>query len=80
LLDYHIDVAIADSSSAHYFTQTSGYCELEVTGIPFGKMYFGIALPKEWPYKEDLDDHIMELKLNGEIDRLLAKLVSTKKL
>lgn len=73
LLEYYIDVAIADSSSADYFTQTPDYCQLEVTGIPFGKTYFGIALPKQWRYKQDLDNHIMQLKLDGEIDRLLKK-------
>jgi ABC-type amino acid transport substrate-binding protein len=73
LLDYHIDVALADSSSADYYTQTSDYCQLEVAGIPFGKTYFGVALPKQWRYKQDLDKHIMQLKLNGEIDRLLTK-------
>lgn len=73
LLDNHINVAIADSASADYFTQTPGYCQLEEVGIPFGKTYFGIALPKQWPYKQDLDDHIMDLKLNGEIDRLLER-------
>jgi hypothetical protein len=50
-----------------------GYCELETTGIPFGKTYFGIAMAKEWPYKQDLDDNIMCLKSTGELDRLLEK-------
>jgi hypothetical protein len=73
LLDYRIDVAIADSSTADYFTQMPGYCELETTGIPFGKTYFGIAMAKEWPYKQDLDDNIMCLKSTGELDHLLEK-------
>ncbi len=73
LLDNEIDVAIADSSSADYFTQTPGYCQLEVAGIPFGETYFGIAFQKQWRYKQDLDKGIMYLKLNGEIDRLLKK-------
>ena len=73
LLDHYIDVAIADSSSADYFTQTPEFCRLQATGIPFGKSYFGIAFPKRWRYKQDLDKNIMDLKLNGEIDRLVAK-------
>jgi ABC-type amino acid transport substrate-binding protein len=73
LLDYRIDVAIADSSTADYFTQMPGYCKLETAGIPFGKTYFGIAMAKEWPYKQDLDDNIMCLKSTGELDRLLEK-------
>ncbi|CAF3594943.1 unnamed protein product [Rotaria sp. Silwood1] len=72
LLNYHIDVAIADSSSAEYFTQTKQYCQLEVVGFPFGKTDFGIAVPKLWQYKQDLDNHIMKLKEEGEIDRLCS--------
>jgi ABC-type amino acid transport substrate-binding protein len=73
LLDHHIDVAVADSSSADYFTQTPAYCQLEIADISFSKTYFGIALPKDWRYKQDLDNHIIDLKINGEIDRLVAK-------
>jgi ionotropic glutamate receptor len=73
LLDNHIDVAIADSSSADYFIQMPDYDRLQTTGPPFGKSYFGIAIPKQWPYKQDLDKNIMDLKLNGELDRLLSE-------
>ncbi|CAF3641606.1 unnamed protein product [Rotaria sp. Silwood1] len=78
LLNYHIDVAIADSSSAEYFTQTKQYCQLEVVGFPFGKTDFGIAVPKLWRYKQDLDNHIMKLKEEGEIDRLLEEYFQEK--
>ncbi|CAF3888373.1 unnamed protein product [Rotaria magnacalcarata] len=71
LLDGHIDVSLADSSSAEYYTQTE-YCQLELAGEPFGKTHFAVALPKYWPYKQDLDTHILELRTNGEIDRRLA--------
>ncbi|CAF4193075.1 unnamed protein product [Rotaria sp. Silwood2] len=78
LLNYHIDVAIADSSSADYFTQTKQYCQLEVVGFPFGKTDFGIVFPKRWQYKLDLDNHIMKLKEEGEIDRLLEEYFQEK--
>ncbi|CAF4497494.1 unnamed protein product [Rotaria socialis] len=71
LLDGHIDVSLADSSSAEYYTQTE-YCQLELVGEPFGKTHFAVALPKYWHYKQDLDTHILELRTNGEIDRRLA--------
>ena len=73
LLEHSIDVAVADSSSADYFIQQPGYCQLETIGLPFGKTYFGIAMPKEWPYKEDFDDNIWCLKATGELDRLFEK-------
>ena len=73
LLNNYIDVAISDSSNADYLTQTPEYCQLETVGPPFGKTYFGIAFQKNWRYKQDLDNHIMTLKLNGVIDELLAK-------
>jgi ABC-type amino acid transport substrate-binding protein len=78
LLNYYIDVAIADSSSAEYFTQKKQYCELEVVGFPFSKTDFAVALSKQWPYKQDLDNHIMKLKEEGEIDRLLAEYFQQK--
>ena len=70
LLDGHVDITIADRFSAQYFIQQE-YCQLEVAGLPFGKSDFGIVLPKEWPYKQDLDAHILELTTNGDIDQLL---------
>ncbi|CAF4371371.1 unnamed protein product, partial [Adineta steineri] len=42
LLDYHIDVAIVDSSSADYITQTD-HCDIEMAGLPFGRTNFGVA-------------------------------------
>ena len=70
ILDGHVDITIADRFSAQYFIQQE-YCQLELSGLPFGKSDFGIVLPKEWPYKQDLDAHILELRTNGDIDRLL---------
>ena len=70
LLDGHVDITIADRFSAQYFIQQE-YCQLEIAGLPFGKSDFGIVLPKEWPYKQDLDAHILELTTNGDIDQLL---------
>jgi len=72
LLDYYIDVAIADSSSADYHTQKE-YCDLEVAGLPFGKTEFGIAVPKGWTYKKHLDKTLLELKEDGSIEKLLNK-------
>jgi len=72
LLDYDIDITIVDSSSADYLTQTK-YCDLEATGLPFGRTEFGIAVPKKWPYKDDLDKNIIYLKESSAIDNLLAK-------
>jgi hypothetical protein len=72
LLDYHIDVAIADSSSADYLTQTD-YCDLEVAGLPFSRTEFAIAVPKNWTYKDQLDRAIIELKESRAIDDLFSK-------
>ena len=73
LIEHQIDVAITDSSTADYFTQTPAYCQLEVVSTTLARSYFGIAFSKEWRYKKDLDKHIIDLKSNGEIDRLLEK-------
>jgi hypothetical protein len=50
ILDMHdkivvVVIFIADSSSADYLTQTD-YCDLEMTGLPFGRTEFEIAVPK----------------------------------
>ena len=38
LLDHVIDIPIADSSSAEYFTQTEQYCKLERAAPPLGNI------------------------------------------
>jgi hypothetical protein len=72
LLNYSIDVAIADSSSADYFTQNE-YCDLEEAGLPFGRTDFSIVIPKNWPYKSELDKTITDLKASRNFDYLMAK-------
>ncbi|CAF3896228.1 unnamed protein product [Adineta steineri] len=77
LVDGHIDVALTDSPTAEYMIQKE-YCQLELAGTPFGRSDFGVALPKQWPYKQDLDAHILELRTNGEIDRRFAAYIQQK--
>ncbi|CAF1105003.1 unnamed protein product [Adineta steineri] len=72
LLDYHIDVAIVDSSSADYITQTD-HCDIEMAGLPFGRTNFGVAIPKHWIYKDDLDKNLMDLRTGSAFDTLLIK-------
>ncbi|CAF1559181.1 unnamed protein product, partial [Didymodactylos carnosus] len=81
LLNEEIDVALADSSSAEWFTQRPQYCDLQVTGLPFGKTYFGAALPKEWQYKDHLDDTILQLrnKINEKLKVYFREKVCDRK-
>lgn len=78
LLEHYIDVAIADSSIADYFTQTD-YCDLEATGLSFTRTEYAIAVPKQWTYKEHLDKTLLDLKECGAIDNLLSKWFQQKK-
>jgi ABC-type amino acid transport substrate-binding protein len=84
ILDMHdkivvVVIFIADSSSADYLTQIDS-CDLEVTGLPFSRTEFEIAVPKNWAYKDDLDHTILKLKETSAIDDLLAKWFQQKKL
>ena len=71
ILDGTIDVALADSSSADYLIQQE-FCQLEIVGTPFSKTDFGVAVPKEWPYLQDLNTHLLKLRANDKIQELLA--------
>jgi hypothetical protein len=72
LLNGVIDVTIMDSGLAEYLTGEL-YCNLTLVGAPFDLSAFGIVIPKEWIYGEELDVNILSLKELGVIDDLKIK-------
>ena len=72
LLDDNIDAAIWDTPFLQYITNNV-CCDLTIAGPDFGKSSFGIAVPKQWIYKKDLDVAILSLKETGILDGLGRK-------
>lgn len=68
LLDYTIDAAIWDSYILEYATNNY-YCDqLSVVGVGFLKSSYGIVLSNDWPYKKDLDVHIMAMRESEKLE------------
>ncbi|CAF4381816.1 unnamed protein product, partial [Rotaria sordida] len=72
LLNDVIDASFLDSGVAEYITNNV-YCNLTLVGAEFDKSEFGIVVPKDWAYEQDLDVKILELRESGELDRLEEK-------
>lgn len=70
LLDYTIDAAIWDSTIIEYAVAHTYSNQLVVVGVGFVRSSFGIAVPKHWPYKVDLDKNILKLRENQLFERL----------
>jgi ionotropic glutamate receptor len=70
LLDYTIDASIWGSYVLEYAVNNY-YCDkLSVVGVGFVKSSYGIVLPKDWPYKKDLDVHIMAMRESEKLENL----------
>ena len=73
-----IDATFLDSNVAEYFTNNL-YCNLTAVGNTFGDNVFGIVMPKDWPYQQELDIHILSLRESGKLDALRRKWFLTGK-
>ena len=78
LLNGIIDATILDSNVAEYLTNNI-YCNLTTVGNTFGDNVFGIVIPKDWPYQQDLDVNILSLRESGKLDALRRKWFLTGK-
>jgi hypothetical protein len=72
LLSGVIDVGFMDSGVAEYLTGEI-YCNLTLVGAPFDFGAFGVVIPKQWIYGEELDVNILSLKELGIFDDLKRK-------
>jgi ionotropic glutamate receptor len=70
LLDYTIDASIWDSYILEYAVSNYYCANLSVVGVGFLKSSYGIVLPKDWPYKKDLDVHIMAMRESERLESL----------
>jgi hypothetical protein len=77
LLNGIIDTTFIYIGVAEYATNNI-YCNLTLVGADFDKSAFGIVIPKQWPYAQDLDVSILSLREAGTLNDLRAKLFQTK--
>lgn len=77
LLDGLIDVSFMDIGVAEYATNNI-YCNLTLIGGDFDKSAFGIVIPKDWIYAQDLDVNILALRETGRLDTLRIKWFQAK--
>ena len=73
-----IDATFLDSNVAEYLTNNV-YCNLTTVGSSFGDNVFGIVMPKDWSYQQELDVNILSLRESGKLDALRRKWFLTGK-
>ncbi|CAF3047056.1 unnamed protein product [Rotaria sp. Silwood2] len=72
-----IDVSIMDSGVLEYMTNNI-YCNLTLVPGDFCSSAFGIVIPKNWLYDQDLNVNILSLRESGDLDNLKAKWFQTR--
>ncbi|CAF3564008.1 unnamed protein product [Rotaria sp. Silwood1] len=72
-----IDVSIMDSGAAEYMTNNI-YCNLTLIPGYFCSSEFGIVIPKNWIYEQDLNVNILSLRESGDLDNLKEKWFQTR--
>ena len=72
LLNKVIDGSFMDTGIAEYITNNV-YCNLTLAGVDFDKSAFGIVIPKQWLYGQDLDVHILSLRETGVLEEMKRK-------
>ncbi|CAG9562724.1 unnamed protein product [Danaus chrysippus] len=60
-----------ESTSIEYYTQR--FCSLKMTGGKLDSKDYGIAMPKNSPYKRGIDNAILALQESGELLKLKTK-------
>jgi len=60
-----IDAIVYDAPVLQYYAATGGYGTLILVGTPFKREDYGIALPPNSPYEEQINKALLEIKLNG---------------
>ncbi|CAF2526160.1 unnamed protein product [Rotaria sp. Silwood2] len=76
LLNNIIDASFLDTGVGEYATNTI-YCNLTLVGADFDKGAFGVVLPKQWVYGQELDVSILSLRESGALDDLKRKWFQT---
>jgi len=72
LINETVDAIFMDKGLAEYAVN-SLYCNLTIIGTDFDKSAFGIVMPKNWIYVQDVDIAVLSLRENGYIGNLREK-------
>nr|XP_034313531.1 glutamate receptor ionotropic, NMDA 2B isoform X4 [Crassostrea gigas] len=65
-----IQAFIYDATPLEYHAGNDNNCELKTVGEKYAMTGYGIAVPKKASYLEEINEVILELKENGELERL----------
>jgi polar amino acid transport system substrate-binding protein len=68
-----VDAFVYDSPALEYYSNTEGNGKVVTVGDMFKAEEYGIALPKNSPYREKFDQALLTLKENGEYETLYQK-------
>ncbi len=68
-----VDAIVYDAPVLQYYAATAIGSKVQVVGSPFQVEYYGIALPTNSPYEEQIDQALLEIRANGTYDELTAK-------
>jgi len=76
ILNGTIDLSFIDIGTAEYVTNNV-YCNLTIVGSSFWEGTFGITMPKQWVYEQDLDVNLLALGESGDLENLQSKWIAT---
>jgi polar amino acid transport system substrate-binding protein len=68
-----VDAFVYDAPALEYYANTEGNGKVVTVGEMFKAEEYGIALPKNSPYREKFDQALLSLKENGEYQTLYQK-------
>lgn len=68
-----VEAIVYDAPVLQYYAATSGNSSLQVVGAPFNAEYYGMALPTDSPYKEQINKAVLEIIENGTFEELVTK-------
>jgi polar amino acid transport system substrate-binding protein len=68
-----VDAFVYDAPALEYYSTTEGNGKVVAVGDLFKAEEYGIALPKNSPYREKFDQALLLLKENGEYETLYQK-------
>ena len=77
LLDDRVEGVVFDAPMLSYYAQKNGYGELEVIGETFDEEFYGIALPVDSPYREQINRALLDIIEDGTFNELFVKWFGT---
>lgn len=64
---------ISDNVMLEYYTKQAPCNTIQTVGRLFASSGYGIGLAKNSPYADELSMHILQMRENGNFDRLFTK-------